>query len=163
MNNNELSDEFDILPFDIIGLASHLLRGADDTPVDPAVTKGILELFRNAARQLESESDSESELPQLALDLPADPAVTKSILELFRNFDLQLEAESDAESELPQLVLDLPADVTAVDVADAVVALSGSNIRFNPETQSWLVFDSETGWKWDPLCHRVHGDRKSVV
>jgi putative DNA primase/helicase len=119
MNNNELSDEVDILSFDIIGLASHLLRGADDTPVDPAVTKSILELFRNTARQLE--------------------------------------AESDAELQLPQLVLDLPADVTAVDVADSVVALSGSNIRFNPETQAWLVFDPETGWKWDPLCHRVYG------
>lgn len=90
-------------------------------------------------------------------DITTMPVNTGDMPEFIVDEILELLETHATSLRLPQVIRELPADVTPVDVAKSVVALAGSSIRFNPESQAWLVFDSETGWKWDPLCHRVHG------
>jgi len=68
-----------------------------------------------------------------------------------------IDLSNEVKLRIPDLLLDLPADVTAVEVADAVIAKFGCNIRFNPENETWLIFEPDTGWQWDPRCHRIQG------
>ena len=89
-------------------------------------------------------------------DNTSQPVVTLDIPEsVITSVPLTTEDSADL-TQFPQLVRDLPADVTQVDVARAMVELNRQHIRFNPEAQKWLVFERQTGWRWDSHEDQVY-------
>jgi putative DNA primase/helicase len=64
--------------------------------------------------------------------------------------------EDEAERRDFELATNFPADITQVDVARSLIGLHRSNIRFSPGAQTWLVFDADSGWKWDRRSHKLH-------
>jgi putative DNA primase/helicase len=93
-----------------------------------------------------AESEESTEVPESTCDLP-EPVIEEI---------LQLMEKHAKAFELPYLIRCLPADITQVEVATAVVELVGPSIRFLPDSQEWLVFDSASGWRRDPLCHQLN-------
>jgi len=92
-----------------------------------------------------SEREDFTDVPVATSDLPKD--ICDLVLVVLK--------ELARAAELPQLVQDLPEDVTPVDVAQSLVELYRPYIRYNAETQTWFAFDPQTGWRSDPLCHRI--------